>query len=163
MSKLAAEHYATVYRHRYGVDCRVARIGNPYGPGQRRLAIYDLARRALREGAPLHIRGDGCEVRDFIHGEDAARALVAIARRGEPGGVYNVGSGRPVSLREVATCIASSAGLPTGAVEADGQVEEGKVSVFYPCVQRLAGLGFQATRTLSEGIAQTVEWLRNEA
>ena len=163
VSKLAAENYAIVYHHLHGIDVRVARISNPYGPGQRKLVIYDLACRALEQGPPLRIRGDGEEVRDFMHVEDAARALISIGLRGEPGGVYNVGSGHPVTVRTVATHVAKAAGLPADAIEVDGRVEDAKVSVFYPSVGRLAGLGFQATRPLAQGIQETVDWLRNES
>jgi len=163
VSKLAAEKYTIVYHRLHGLDVRVARISNPYGPGQRKLAIYDLAHRALEHGSPLRIRGDGAAVRDFIHAEDAARGLVTIGLRGEPGGVYNVGSGQPVTVRTVATHVAKAAGLPADAIEVDGRVEVAKVSSFFPSVQRLAGLGFQATRPLAEGIQETVDWLRNES
>ena len=163
VSKLAAEKYTIVYHRLHGLDGRVARISNPYGPGQRKLAIYDLARRALGQGTPLRIRGDGAAVRDFIHAEDAARGLITIGLRGEPGGVYNVGSGHPVTVRTVATHVAKAAGLPADAIEVDGRVEVAKVSRFFPSVQRLAGLGFQATRPLAEGIQETVDWLRNES
>ena len=163
VSKLAAEKYTIVYHRLHGLDGRVARISNPYGPGQRKLAIYDLAHRALEQGSPLRIRGDGAAVRDFIHAEDAARGLITIGLRGEPGGVYNVGSGHPVTVRTVATHVAKAAGLPADAIEVDGRVEVAKVSSFFPSVQRLAGLGFQATRPLAEGIQETVDWLRNES
>jgi len=163
VSKLAAEKYAIVYHRLHGLDVRVARISNLYGPRQRKLAIYDLAHRALEQGSPLRIRGDGAAVRDFIHAEDAARGLLTIGLRGEPGGVYNVGSGHPVTVRTVATHVAKAAGLPEDAIEVDGQVEVAKVSTFFPSVQRLADLGFQATRPLAEGIQETVDWLRNES
>ncbi len=162
VSKLAAENYTRVYHRLHGVDGRVARISNPYGPGQRKLAIHDLASRALR-GPPLRLRGDGQEIRDFIHVEDAARALITIGLRGKPGGVYNVGSGQAVTLRAVAMHVAEAAGLPAGAIESDGRAETGKVAVFYPSVERLAGLGFEASRPLASGIRETVEWLRSEA
>ncbi len=163
VSKLASEYYTIVYHRLHGLDSRVARISNPYGPRQRKLAIYDLAYRALEQGSPLRIRGDGAAVRDFIHADDAARGLVTIGLRGEPGGVYNVGSGHPVTVRTVATHVAKAAGLPADAIEVDGRVEVAKVSRFFPSVQRLAGLGFQATRPLAEGIQETVDWLRNES
>ncbi len=126
-------------------------------------AIYDLARRALEQGTPLRLRGDGAEIRDFIHAEDLARALITIGLRGEAGGIYNVGSGNPVAMRTVATYVATAAGLPAEAVEVEGRVEAGKVSVFFPSVKRLADLGFEATRALAEGIQETVDWIRNEA
>ena len=79
-SKAAVELYLNHYRAVYGLDCRVARLANPYGAGQ------DLARgqgaattflhRALT-GRAIDIWGDGEVVRDYIHISDAAAGLVA--------------------------------------------------------------------------------------
>jgi UDP-glucose 4-epimerase len=160
VSKLAAEGYARAYAERYGLDVRIARIGNPYGPGQRRLAVYDLACRALREPPPLRIRGTGAEVRDFVHASDVARALAAIADRGAPGETYNVASGRAVTLREVAELVGRAAGLPPAAVQPDGVAAPGSVGVFRPSIARLAGLGFGAGVPLDRGIEETVAWVR---
>jgi UDP-glucose 4-epimerase len=161
VSKLAAEGYAQTYAHLYGVDCRIARIGNPYGPGQRRLAIYDLARRALQEPPPLVLRGTGSEVRDFVHAADVARALLAIALRGVAGHVYNVGSGQAVTLRAVAELVAQAAGQPASAVRADGAAGTlGKVHVFQPSLDKLTRLGYRAVVPLDRGIEETVAWVR---
>ena len=162
-SKLAAETYASVYRHLYGIDERVARIANPYGPGQRKLAVYELVTRALREGPPLRVRGRGLEVRDFIHADDVARALIDIALRGEAGGIYNVGSGERVALREVAALVASTVGFSADEVVFEGFDEPGKVRDFSPDVSRLRTLGFAPHRSLQEGINDVVEWLRSGA
>jgi len=160
LSKLMAEQYALLSHRRDNLDIRIARIGNPYGPGQKRLAIYELAKRALVEGAPLRLRGDGTEIRDFIHAADVARALILLSSRGRPGNIYNVGSGKPTSLLDIAATIARAAGLPPEAVQADGQAEPGKVPVFYPDVSKLTTLGFNAELSIEEGIEETVRWVR---
>jgi UDP-glucose 4-epimerase len=162
VSKLAAEHYVRVYHLLHKIDGRIARIGNAYGPGQRRLVVYDLVKRALEQGAPLRLRGDGMEVRDFIHAKDVARGLIAIALRGKPGGVYNVSAGQPLSLLELATMIATAAGLPNESVECSKEQEIGKVREFYPSTERLAGLGFRVSEPIEQGITETVNWVRNE-
>ena len=161
VSKAAAELYATTYRDLAGIDVRIARIANPYGAGQRRLVIYDLARRALREPPPLRVRGHAGAVRDFIHADDVAGALVAIGTRGEDGGVYNVGSGVPTEIREVAEHIARETGLTPDDVGFEEADDPGKVDVFFPDIGRLSVLGFEATRSLEDGIRETVEWVRS--
>ena len=161
ISKLAAEGYVRAYAHLYGVEGCIARIGNVYGPGQRRLAIYDLARRALHEPPPLILRGAGWEVRDFVHASDVARALITIARLGAPGEAYNVGSGRSVTLLEVADLVASAAGLPVGEVRPDGTAAPGKAGRFSPSIDKLARLGYRAAIGLEDGIEETVAWVRS--
>ncbi len=157
VSKLAAELYAQMHHRASGRDVRIARIGNPYGPGQRRHVVYDLASRALREGR-VRIRGTGREVRDFIHADDTAAALALIAEQGEPGATYNVASGEATTILDLAGLIAVAAGVP-GEVEADGTAAPGKVDAFLPSIERLRGLGFAPARGLREGIEETVAWI----
>ena len=85
------------------LECVVARLSNPYGPGQRNLRgqglIATLVERLLR-GQPIPVWGDGSLVRDYIYVDDAARGLVAAASL--PGGsVCNVSSGVGRSVLEV--------------------------------------------------------------
>lgn len=161
VSKLAAEGYLRCYARLHGIDGRIARIGNVYGPGQRRLAVFDLASRACRDGAPLVVRGTGEEVRDFVHAADVARALVRIAIDGQPGDAYNVASGTPVTVLSLARLVARFAGLPDDGVRADGVVVAGSVATFRPSIDKLARLGFRAEMPLDNGIAETVAWVRN--
>jgi UDP-glucose 4-epimerase len=162
VSKLASELYVHAYERLYGVSSSIARVGNAYGPGQRQLVIYDLAVRALRAAPPLHLRGTGEEVRDFIHVSDVVDALIAIGLHGEPGATYNVASGRHSTMLEVATLVGNAAGLEAGTVTTDGRGELGKVSVFCPSIERLTNLGFKAQMPLERGIEETVAWVRKQ-
>jgi UDP-glucose 4-epimerase len=108
VSKLAVEKYCGVYRHLHGLDCRIARLSNPFGAGQDPYrgqgAVTAFVHRALK-GAPLVIWGDGSVVRDYIHVSDAADAFVRLAelpaeRLGQRF-IYNIGSGVGVSLAEI--------------------------------------------------------------
>ena len=108
------------------------------------------------------MRGDGTEIRDFIYAEDVARGLVQIAEHGVAGTIYNIGSNEPVSLLELGRIIVEAIGLPADAVTPDGQVEAGQVQLFYPDVTRLFALGFEPKWSLTEGIRQTLEWIRSD-
>ncbi|MDP2324054.1 MAG: NAD-dependent epimerase/dehydratase family protein [Gammaproteobacteria bacterium] len=160
VSKLASELYVHAYESLHGLDACVARIGNAYGPGQRQLAIYDLARRALRESPPLRLHGTGEEVRDFIHASDVADSLIIIAQAGHRGATYNVASGHPVSMKDVARMIALAAGHEEDDVTTDGSAEPGKANVFCPSIQLLTELGFEPGVSLEQGIVETMEWVR---
>jgi UDP-glucose 4-epimerase len=160
VSKLAAESYVRAYTHRHGVDGRIARIANAYGPGLCRLAIYDLVHRALHEAPPLHVRRTGAEVRDFVYASDVAQALVTIALRGAPGEAYNVASGHAVTLREVAGLIARAADMPEGAVVVEEAAMSGPVDALRPSIDKLSELGYRAATPLERGIAETVAWVK---
>src|SRR3984893_3095126 len=101
--KAAAEIYLGLYRALHGLDCRVARIANPYGAGQNLArgqgAVTTFVHHALTN-QPIVIWGDGEVVRDYIHVTDVATAVVALALRPhlDKFRTFNIGSGTGVSL-----------------------------------------------------------------
>jgi len=104
--KATAEVYLNLYRELYGLDCRIARIGNSYGPGQdptRGLgAVSTFIHRALGQ-QEITIWGDGEIVRDYIHVSDVASALVTLSCSAPSNTdfIFNVGSGIGITLNEV--------------------------------------------------------------
>src|SRR5271155_318351 len=109
ISKLAIEKFLALYEHLHGLDYRVLRIANAFGPFQTTLknqgVIAALIARALN-GEEIEIWGDGSVVRDFVFVDDVVDAL-ARAAAGDHGGerIFNIGSGRGHSLREVIATI----------------------------------------------------------
>jgi nucleoside-diphosphate-sugar epimerase len=99
----------------------VARLANVYGPGDRHAwrLIPELLR-AARAGTPPRMRSDGTPRRDFLHADDAARALLALATDGEPGNAYNVGAGVPIAVRTVVETLEAALGRPLHAQYAPG-------------------------------------------
>ena len=101
--KATAEIYLGLYRALYEVDCRVARIANPYGAGQNlgrgQGAVTTFLHNALT-GQPIVIWGDGEVIRDYLHVADVATAMVALALvpHLEEFHTFNIGSGTGVSL-----------------------------------------------------------------
>jgi UDP-glucose 4-epimerase len=109
VSKTASEHYALLYRRLWGLDTRVVRLSNPFGPGQdirgQLGAASIFAARALA-GDGIEVWGDGSAIRDFIYVDDAISGLLAImsvppGRFSGLDPVINIGSGRGVSLHEL--------------------------------------------------------------
>lgn len=105
--KATAEIYLGLYRSMHGMDCRIARIANPYGAGQdlaRGLgAVTTFLHHALTD-QPITIWGDGEVVRDYIHIADVAHALVLLSETPRSDTfVFNVGSGVGISLNAIVT------------------------------------------------------------
>ncbi len=94
-------HWASVYRF----PAISARFFNVYGPRARTSgtygAVFGVFLAQLLAGQPLTVVGDGNQTRDFIFVTDVVDALVVLADRGKIGEVYNVGSGKPVSVNEL--------------------------------------------------------------
>jgi len=104
IQKLAIEKVLYLYRYQFGLDYRVIRLANPYGPYQRPNGslgvITTFVYRALTDGK-LVVYGDGTVVRDFIYIEDAIRGILNIANGNSEIRVFNLGSGKGTSINEV--------------------------------------------------------------
>ena len=162
-SKALADDLARSYAER--VDVVVARPTNCIGPWQHpEKAVPRWATRALR-GERLPVWGDGEQVRDWMFVEDAVSALRLLAERGERGEVYNVGpQAEGVPNVEIARAIARSAGQDEASVYLSHYDRPQHDRRYAVATDRIAGLGWHASRSLEAAIAETVEWYReNEA
>lgn len=109
LSKYAGEEYALLFDRAFGVPVVVLRYFNVYGPRQPETGVYALVmgiflKRTAR-GEPLEIHGDGSQRRDFIHVRDVVRANILAMESPVHGEIFNVGSGRNVSIKELADMI----------------------------------------------------------
>ena len=118
-SKLAQEHYASSWVRQAGAGAVALRYHNVYGPGMPRDTPYSgvaaMFRSSLERGERPRVFEDGAQVRDFVHVDDVARANVLALEQvvAEPlprYAAYNVCSGRPVTILDVATQVAAGTG-----------------------------------------------------
>ncbi|WP_445150621.1 NAD-dependent epimerase/dehydratase family protein [Baekduia sp. Peel2402] len=133
----------------------VARLTNVYGPGDRHATrlIPELVAAAREQRAP-RLRSDGTPRRDFLHADDAARALIALAladtSAATPGEAYNIGSGVPVSVREVVETLEAITARPLHAVYESGP-EDGTTRVA-DITKVTAATGWRAMIPLANGL-----------
>lgn len=104
-TKLAAEKFLQVYSLQQNVKTAILRLSSLYGPGEysegNRNRVIPLFVRKIRDNETLMIYpGDDEEIRDYLHLHDAARAFVLAIQKGE-GGVFNIGSRKGISIREL--------------------------------------------------------------
>lgn len=123
VSKLAAEWALKAQALKGDTELIVVRPFTMYGDymnyGRYSLAIAKFLK-AAANGQPLIIEGTGSQRRDFVHVDDAIAALELIMKHGRHGDVYNIGTGRSVSVQELADAVSSKqvrAPARTGAVE----------------------------------------------
>ena len=98
ISKLAAEHLAAAYGSSFGLDCVVLRYFTVFGPRQRPDMAFTRVARALAEGQPFELYGDGAQTRSWTYVSDVVDATIAAMDRGS--GTYNVGGAVEASMRE---------------------------------------------------------------
>ncbi|MXG91756.1 NAD-dependent epimerase/dehydratase family protein [Nocardioides flavescens] len=162
-SKLAQEHYTSAWVRQAGASAVALRYHNVYGPGMPRDTPYSgvaaMFRSSLERGQAPQVYEDGGQMRDFVHVHDVARANLAALRAvvDEPAGryaAYNVASGHPVTILDVARRVAD--GLPdsTPEPEVTGGFRLGDVRHVVASPARAAAeLGFRAEILPDAGLA----------
>jgi len=90
-SKAASDHLVRAWHHTYGLPTLVTNCSNNYGPFHFPEKLIPLVILNALAEKPLPVYGRGDNIRDWLHVEDHARALVLVASRGTPGRTYNVG------------------------------------------------------------------------
>jgi UDP-glucose 4-epimerase len=162
VAKLAAERYMHVYASVYGLRTAILRLFPVYGPRQRSLVMYDLMRKIVENPHELFIHGDGSQVRDFVHVTDVAEAFVAVAEKGPLNGeVYNVATGKPVSIRGVAQMICTRMKVSPRFVFG-GELQPGVSGRWSADISHLKHLGYQPRTTLDDGLTRTIAWFRED-
>ena len=163
--KLVAEQYLRLYERLYGMSYAVARITNPYGPGQpRSRTAYGVVNRLIHlalTDEPLPIYGDGRQRRDYIYIDDVIEALLRLGLAPRSA-IYNVGTGVGTSIADMAAAIIAAAG--GGRLEFVAwpklaeQIETGD---FVADISRMqADLGWRPDVPLQEGLSRTVAFYR---
>jgi UDP-glucose 4-epimerase len=163
-AKLAGELYAQAFAATYGLETVRLRFFNIFGPLQRADSPYSgviaLFTAALSEGRTPTIFGDGLQSRDFTFVTDVVQALLKAAKvPGISGRVYNVGTGRSVSLLELAAALNRLLGTnitPRHAVARAGDVRHSRADIR----RARAELGYEPAVSFEQGLAETLRWYR---
>jgi dTDP-6-deoxy-L-talose 4-dehydrogenase (NAD+) len=138
-------------------EYRWARIFFVYGPGQRSSSLVPSLRAFCKAGRKADTRTPGA-LQDFVHVEDVAAALVALAETTAPSGVFNVGSGRPTSVAHVANITSEHYGMPPPYE----RVPDGEG--FWADTRKIyASTGWRANIGIDEGISRTLAALDDGA
>jgi UDP-glucose 4-epimerase len=158
VAKLSTERYAAVYSQLYGLHIASLRFFSLYGPGQRKMLIYDLMSRLSEQSDRLTLIGSGKETRDFIFIKDAARAVITVLESGAMAGeVYNVAAGTSYTTLEVARIVARAMGMDPD-IDFTGQGRDGDPIKWQANIEKIHRLGFELEFNLSQGIEETVHW-----
>jgi UDP-glucose 4-epimerase len=164
VSKLEGEHLLEVWRETRGLPGAALRFFNVYGPRQAAdsdyaAAVPIFAERGLR-GERLTVYGDGRQTRDFVFVSDVADAIFRAAT-GDACGVFNVGTGREISVLELADTLAKLTGGP--ADHAFEPTRAGDVRSSTADASHVTrALGWRPACSLEQGLAMTVDWYRQK-
>ncbi len=157
-SKKAAEAIAYTYHHLHRIDISILRYFTVYGPaGRPDMSIFRFVR-AISEGEPITVFGDGRQQRDFTYVEDIARGTIAALR---PLGfeVLNLGGDRPLVLNDIIERIAALVGRRPTIVHRPAHPAD--VPATWANIEKAKQLlDWQPRVTIDQGLAQSVAWYR---
>jgi dTDP-L-rhamnose 4-epimerase len=157
-TKLHQEHLCATYGRESGATVVALRYHNVYGPRMPRDTPYagvaSIFRSALEDGWAPQLFEDGGQTRDFVHVGDVARAnVLALTADAVPPGAYNIASGEPHTVAEMATALATTMTGPDPVVTGRWRLGDVRHVVASPALAA-ERLGFRAQIGFAEGIAE---------
>ena len=157
-SKAAADLLAIAYHRTYGVPALITRCSNNYGPYQYPEKLIPVLITNAMENRPLPIYGDGLNVREWIFADEHSRAVLQALERGEPGEVYNIGSGHEKTNLEVVREILRLMGKPESLIQfvKDRPGHDRRYSIDCSKIQR--AWKWEPEIDFASGLAKTIEW-----
>jgi dTDP-L-rhamnose 4-epimerase len=159
-TKVHQEHLCVAFGRELGVPVTALRYHNVYGPRMPRDTPYSgvaaVFASALAAGRPPRVFEDGGQLRDFVHVRDVARANVrALTAPRAVTGAFNVASGTPRSIAEMAAALAASLGPAAPAPVTTGEFRIGDVRHVFASTERAERvLGFRAREDFETGMAE---------
>lgn len=166
MAKRMQEYLGMKYVEEFGMDVRIARPFNGYGPRDdfdlsTSHVIPALVRKVFSADTELEVWGDGTATRSFLYVDDFARGLLAVAEKGPVGQAVNIGSDDEVSMKDLVNLVLRLHGKEMKVRwNLDKPIGQQRRS----CDTSLAktGIGFSAEVKLEDGLKRTMDWFGNE-
>ena len=162
IQKLTIEKILYLYKHLHGLDYRIVRLANPFGPYQRPNGILGAATtftyKAINNENVV-VYGDGSVTRDYIFIDDAVEAIINISSNDCKHNIYNIGTGIGVSVKQLIDTIKSTLNVDMKIEYKDARSVDVPVNVLD--VSRYEQeFGKIAKTTLARGIELTADYLR---
>jgi dTDP-glucose 4,6-dehydratase len=159
-SKASADLLVRSYVKTYGMDVRITRSSNNYGPYQFPEKVIPLFITNLIRGKKVPLYGSGSNIRDWLHVSDHCRGIHLVLKKGKPGDVFNIGGGRELSNLELTRVILDSMGEGEEQIEhvSDRPGHDFRYSLNIAKIQR--ELGYKPTVSFESGIRDTIEWYK---
>jgi dTDP-glucose 4,6-dehydratase len=160
-AKRVAEAFTMAYHRHHGIDTRIVRIFNTYGPGMRASdgrAIPNFATQALK-GEPLTVYGDGSQTRSLCFVDDLIEGIVRLLASDvvEP---VNLGNEEEITMLALAYEVCAAAGSPC-VIEHRALPEDDPQQRRPDTTRAREVLGWRATVPLADGLPPTLDWFRS--
>jgi len=157
-SKLCAEHEARLFARVYGVNVKIARLFNTYGPRMPRFVVFDFLKKLQSHPRHLEILGTGKQVRDLNFVTDTVQGVLLLALCGESGHAYNIASGTSYTVTEIAERLLRILGLTGTQLHYTGESWSGDAQHWEVAIDALKELGYNPQVPLSDGLRRVQKW-----
>ena len=157
-SKASSDLLAGAYARTHGLDVRITRCSNNYGPYQYPEKVVPLFVTNLLDGHSVPLYGDGLNVRDWLHVDDHCRGIALVLAGGRPGEVYHIGGGTELTNRELTARLLDALGADWSRVRPveDRKAHDRRYSLDWSKINR--ELGYAPVMGFEDGLAATVRW-----
>jgi dTDP-glucose 4,6-dehydratase len=158
-SKAGAELLVRAYHKTYGLPVLITRSSNNFGPFQFPEKLIPVLIIKALHNKPLPIYGDGLNVRDWIYVMDNCRAIDVVFRKGEVGGIYNIGADNERTNLEIAKLILEELGKPESLIEfvEDRPGHDFRYSLD---TDRIQELGWDPEYGFESAMRETIRWYK---
>lgn len=174
ISKIIGEFYSVYYHKEWRLPVVRARFQNVYGPGEVlgagnwrgtyatvwRNVMPTFIYKALTD-QEIPLENEGIATRDFIFVEDICKGLLLCAQKGEPGEVYNLGSGVETSIAKLAQMIIGLSGSNSNIRMLPKRKWDNSGKRFASVEKSKKYLGFEAKIPVEEGLSRTIAWTKD--
>jgi UDP-glucose 4-epimerase len=160
-SKAAGELYCSAFNSIFGLPTTTLRLYNVYGPGNAKGVMYDLIKKLQTDGSHLEILGSGLQKKDYVYIDDVIDAFLLAYDKGMPGEAYNVGSGKAITVNEIAGIICRMMGLHPDINWTGGKSWEGDIESTQADISHFSSFGWKPTSDIETGLHNLYDWMQD--
>jgi dTDP-glucose 4,6-dehydratase len=160
-SKAGADLLVRSFHQTYGMDTRITRCSNNYGPNQYPEKIIPLFVTNILRNKKVPLYGDGSNIRDWLHVSDHCRGIDLVLQKGLPGEIYNIGGGREFSNLELTKYILNEMNVHESVIEKvnDRIGHDFRYSLNFEKIS--TELGYAPRIRFEDGMKETIEWYKS--
>ena len=163
VNRLASEHFCKIYHELYGINTNIFRITNSYGPREQVIpnknAVNFLIHQAFKK-EKVSIFNKGKFFRDFIYVNDVINGINIIMKKGKPGELYWISSGKKTWFKKFANILQIKTKCKVSFPQTPRYTKKVDVGNFVVDNKKLKSLGWDAEISIEEGVSKTLEYFK---
>ncbi len=160
-TKAASDHIIRAAVHTHDLGATISNCTNNYGPYLYPEKFLSIAITNILQGMPVHIHGDGRQIRDWIHAEDHCKGILAIIERGEIGETYMMGGDTEMNIHDTAKALVRVMGVGEHMIKfiSDRPGQDRRYAI--DSSHTIQSIGWQPQYSFESGLAHMVKWFRD--